>query len=52
MAWLWSPGRIYKIDANALPKKLPANYLWATIEALSTLPFSGPHRRWIDEIVA
>jgi A/G-specific adenine glycosylase len=41
------------IYAFELPKaKLPAELVWVSIQSLDSLTLSGPHRRWIGEILA
>ncbi len=44
--------RIHQFKPSQLPSKLPAHHLWASPAKLETLPFSGPHRRWIAELLA
>ena len=43
--------RIYSLAPQSLDRTLHADCLWARPEDLETLPFSGPHRRWIDELL-
>lgn len=43
--------RIHEINASELPATLPADYLWARRQTIADLPFSGPHRRWVDELL-
>lgn len=43
---------IYEIPVEKLPTQLPADHLWAQPGEVSELPFSGPHRRWINELLA
>lgn len=43
--------RIHKIDPKTLPANLPPHYVWASVDSFSDLPFSGPHRRWLDELL-
>ncbi|MDQ8185339.1 A/G-specific adenine glycosylase [Pelagicoccus sp. SDUM812002] len=43
--------RIHAIPANKLPAELPADHVWVAAEAIPDLPFSGPHRRWITELL-
>lgn len=42
--------RIYALHPNGLRDTLPEHCLWASPKQLDTLPFSGPHRRWIEEL--
>ena len=44
--------RFFPTDPKSLPKKLPADTLWAKANAIGDLPFSGPHRKWIQELLA
>lgn len=44
--------RIYEFPAQSLATPLPTDHLWATLEQVEALPFSGPHRRWITELLA
>lgn len=44
--------RFHRID----PKKagnveLPADFLWASHDSVASLTFSGPHRKWISELI-
>ena len=32
--------------------KLPADLVWVPLSALDTITLSGPHRRWVEEILA
>jgi A/G-specific adenine glycosylase len=32
--------------------KLPAELVWAPLTELETLTLSGPHRRWVAELLA
>jgi A/G-specific adenine glycosylase len=34
------------------PAKLPAGLIWAPLAELDAYTLSGPHRRWIGEILA
>jgi len=44
--------RIYTFELGELPAEgLPADHIWASTETVEKLPFSGPHRRWIDELL-
>lgn len=43
--------RIHTIPANRLPSKLPKNHIWVAPENIADLPFSGPHRRWVTELM-
>ncbi|MBK1879453.1 A/G-specific adenine glycosylase [Pelagicoccus mobilis] len=42
---------IYKFSPAKLPQQLPTDYLWVEHSKLGELPFSGPHRRWITELL-
>lgn len=44
--------RIYTIPAQKIPAELPADHIWASPETIAALPFSGPHRRWVKELLA
>lgn len=44
--------RFFPTKASALPKTLPPNSLWVQADSLDELPFSGPHRKWIGELLA
>jgi A/G-specific adenine glycosylase len=44
--------RFFPIDLKTLPKKLPPDSLWVKTDAIDELPFSGPHRKWIQELLA
>ncbi|MGB0371827.1 MAG: A/G-specific adenine glycosylase [Opitutales bacterium] len=33
------------------PYDLPQNHFWAKIDALDTVQLTGPHRRWIEELL-
>ncbi len=44
--------RIHTIAPAALGKSLPSDHVWVSPEAIPDLPFSGPHRRWITELLA
>ncbi len=44
--------RIHTIAPSALGKSLPTDHVWVALEAITELPFSGPHRRWITELLA
>ncbi|MDQ8203106.1 A/G-specific adenine glycosylase [Pelagicoccus sp. SDUM812003] len=43
--------RFHRFAPEQLPDQLPVNYLWASPEQVQKLPFSGPHRRWIEELM-
>ncbi len=43
--------RIHSIPASKLPKTLPDNHVWVAPDTVADLPFSGPHRRWITELL-
>lgn len=42
---------IYSLDPDSIRKPLPVDCIWATPAKLAKLPFSGPHRRWVDELL-
>lgn len=42
---------IYTVASKSLSQTLPVDCIWATPIALAKLPFSGPHRRWVDELL-
>lgn len=44
--------RIHNISTGSLPEELPADYVWASAEQIESLPFSGPHRRWITKLLS
>ena len=44
--------RFYEIEADTLPATLPADCLWVSPEEVETLPFSGPHRKWLSELLS
>lgn len=44
--------RIHAIPAAKLASELPQDHLWASPDQVTELPFSGPHRRWITELLA
>jgi A/G-specific adenine glycosylase len=41
---------IYVIDTG--PAKLPAELSWVPLASLQQVTLSGPHRRWVNEILA
>jgi len=43
--------RIHSAEA-ALLDKIPKGLVWANLDSLQSLPISGPHRRWIEELLA
>lgn len=43
--------RIHTIQADKLPPKLPADHIWVSPAEIAELPFSGPHRRWVTELL-
>ncbi len=44
---------IFQVDASALTATAAsAELIWIPLAGLSALPLSGPHRRWIQEILA
>lgn len=44
--------RFFHIKPKAIPKELPPDTLWVKESAIGDLPFSGPHRKWIRELLA
>lgn len=44
--------RIHKVPASKLSSNLPKDHIWASSDEVADLPFSGPHRRWITELLA
>ncbi|EDY83733.1 base excision DNA repair protein, HhH-GPD family [Verrucomicrobiia bacterium DG1235] len=44
--------RIHTITPQALPSSLPPDHIWAKPSEIPKLPFSGPHRRWITELLS
>ena len=42
----------FTYDEKKLNGKLPANCQWVALSDLEALPFSGPHRRWIEELLS
>ena len=43
--------RIFAVAEHELPKRLPPDCVWASEEEVDSLPFSGPHRKWVDELL-
>lgn len=43
--------RFFSLESAQLAKQLPDDCLWASVKDLETLAFTGPHRRWIDELL-
>ncbi|MCH6259159.1 A/G-specific adenine glycosylase [Puniceicoccaceae bacterium K14] len=43
--------RFFDIEQTLHPTKLPENCIWTNPQDLKTLAFSGPHRRWIEELI-
>lgn len=44
--------RFHRIHPNkAYSGDLPAHFLWARPDSITTLTFSGPHRKWITELI-
>lgn len=43
--------RFYKVEATGLPQALPEDCLWVSVERANELPFSGPHRKWLAELL-
>lgn len=44
--------RFHKLDPDGLPNAMPADCQWFSAQAIETLPFSGPHRKWIAELLS
>ncbi|MBC2605320.1 A/G-specific adenine glycosylase [Pelagicoccus albus] len=44
--------RIFDISPASLPNKIPEDYIWAKPDLIESLAFSGPHRKWIGELLA
>ncbi len=44
--------RFYHIKEGDTPNPIPSDCLWVTASAIAELPFSGPHRKWITELLA
>jgi A/G-specific adenine glycosylase len=43
---------IYTIDPSALPAQLPEGHFWQPLERLESITVSGPHRRWLRELLS
>ncbi|MEM9157611.1 MAG: A/G-specific adenine glycosylase [Verrucomicrobiota bacterium] len=43
--------RIHALSPSKLPPELSEDLLWATQSDLDNLPLSGPHRRWLEELL-
>jgi len=43
--------KIHEVSAHALPNPLPAGHAWHDPAQLQQVPMSGPHRRWISELL-
>lgn len=43
--------RIYRTSQSPRPTDAGENLFWAPLKDLETLAFSGPHRRWVNEIL-
>ncbi|MCU0791545.1 MAG: A/G-specific adenine glycosylase [Opitutaceae bacterium] len=43
---------IHALPARLLPRPLPAGLVWVPISELETVLLSGPHRRWVRELLA
>jgi A/G-specific adenine glycosylase len=43
---------IYLIDPRQLPRDLPAGLVWVAPDRIETVLMSGPHRRWVRELLA
>jgi len=44
--------RFHKLDPDELPNSMPDNCQWFAAQTIETLPFSGPHRKWIAELLS
>lgn len=42
---------IFRFEPEAIAGELPSDCFWASSEEVSALPFSGPHRRWVEELL-
>jgi len=42
---------IHHLPASALPRKLPLDLVWVEWDQLAVITFSGPHRRWVEELL-
>ncbi|MDQ8198474.1 A/G-specific adenine glycosylase [Pelagicoccus enzymogenes] len=43
--------RIHALSADRLKAAPPADHIWVAPDDIPDLPFSGPHRRWITELL-
>ncbi len=43
---------IHEFDAARLPAVLPAGLVWVPLDRLESVLMSGPHRRWVRELLA
>ena len=43
---------IHLIDPKQLPRALPASLVWVTPDQLENVLMSGPHRRWVRELLS
>ncbi|GIK99986.1 MAG: A/G-specific adenine glycosylase [Alphaproteobacteria bacterium] len=43
---------IYRVGPKAVPGKTPQGLVWVPLKALHEITLSGPHRRWVGEILA
>ena len=44
--------RIHAFDATLLPASLPSELEWVPLDGLNAVTLSGPHRRWLGELLA
>ena len=44
--------RFYCVGPDKLESTLPTDCHWVSPKAVEDLPFSGPHRKWIEELLA
>lgn len=42
---------IHRVAPEDLPPVLPPDHFWQPLEALDRVVFSGPHRRWLGELL-
>jgi len=43
---------IYRVGPKTVPGKTPQGLVWVPLKALHEITLSGPHRRWVGEILA
>ncbi len=43
--------RFFPFESKTVANPLPADCLWAAPNTIAALPFSGPHRKWIAELL-